>query len=95
MLTLLPKETKDGDVILTCDVMTQALTVALYSHYDTVKSRAGHKQYRKWRLCIASLKKQAVLPICEPLFSVNYRGGRGLDLPLICLVDKRVVRVDL
>lgn len=94
MLTLLPKETKDGDVILTCDVMTQALTVALYSHYDTVKSRAGHKRYGEWRLCIASLKEQTVLPICKPLFSVNYREG-GLDLPLICLVDKRVVRVDL
>lgn len=56
-----------------------------YSHYDTVKSRAGHKQYREWRLCIASLKKQAVLPICKPLFSVNYRGeGAWSALNLSC-----------
>lgn len=72
-MTLLPKEkeeTKDGDLILDLDVMMQTPTVAppLHEWIDRGGDELWKKKHREWRLCIASLIEQAVLPISEPLF---------------------------
>lgn len=65
------EETKDGDLVLALDVMTQTPIVALPSDVWIERGRGEElqkKKYREWRLCVVSLTEKAVLPISEPLF---------------------------